>query len=68
MRKNIGTIDKVFRIVLALVLGTLYFTGVLKGVLGVTLLALGVIFMLTSFVQVCPLYKPFGLSTCKKEG
>ena len=65
MKKNMGTIDKVIRIIIALVVGGLYFSGILKGTLGIVLLVLAVVFVLTSLVGFCPLYAPFGISTCE---
>jgi len=67
MKKNMGTIDKIVRIVLALVVAVLYFTNVITGVLGIVLLVLAGIFVLTSLISFCPLYLPFGISTCKKK-
>ena len=67
MKKNMGTIDRVVRIVIALVLAVLFFTKVLTGVLGIVLLVVAAVFLLTSFISFCPLYLPFGLSTRKKE-
>ncbi|WP_094766821.1 YgaP family membrane protein [Pseudozobellia thermophila] len=37
------------------------------GTLGIVLLVLAAVFLLTAFVGFCPLYLPFGLSTCKRE-
>ncbi len=65
MKKNMGTVDKVIRILLAVVFAALYFTNVVTGTWGIVLLILGAVFLLTSFVSFCPLYAPFGLSTCK---
>lgn len=56
--------DQIIRIILALVFGTLYFTGTVGGTLGVILLVLGAVFILTSLVRFCPLYALVGLSTC----
>ena len=67
MKKNMGSPDKVIRVILALVFAVLYFTGTVTGVLGYVFLALGGVFILTSFVSFCPLYSPFGLSTCKTK-
>ncbi len=66
MKKNIGTIDKVVRIAIAVVFAILFFTNVIGGVLGFVLLALSVTFVLTSLISFCPLYLPFGLNTDKK--
>jgi hypothetical protein len=67
MKKNMGTIDKVVRILLAMVVVVLYFTHVISGTLAIILLILAGVFILTSFLSFCPLYLPFGLSTRKKE-
>lgn len=67
MKKNMGSLDRIVRIVLALVIAVLYFTNVVSGVLGIVLLVLAGVFVLTSFISFCPLYLPFGISTCKKK-
>jgi len=67
MKKNMGTIDKSVRIVLAIVAVVLFFTHVVSGVLGIVVLVLAGIFVLTSLISFCPLYWPFGISTCKKK-
>ena len=65
MKKNMGTIDRVIRILIAIAIALLYYYNVIIGTLGILLLVLAGIFLLTSFVSFCPLYAPFGLSTCK---
>jgi uncharacterized membrane protein len=67
MKKNMGTIDKTIRILVAVVVVVLYFTHVISGVLAIVLLALSAIFVVTSLISFCPLYLPIGLSTRKKE-
>jgi hypothetical protein len=67
MKKNMGTIDKVVRILLALVVVVLYVTNIVTGTLGIVLLVLAGVFVLTSLIGFCPLYLPFGISTCKKK-
>jgi uncharacterized membrane protein len=67
MKKNMGTIDKTIRILVAVVVVVLYFTHVISGVLAIILLALSAIFVVTSLISFCPLYLPLGLSTRKKE-
>ena len=67
MKKNVGTIDKVVRILIAAVLVILYFTHIINGTLGIILLVLAGVFVLTSFLSFCPIYFTFGLSTKKKE-
>jgi hypothetical protein len=67
MKKNMGTADRVIRVLIAAIVAILYFTGVIKGTLGIVLLALAVIFLLTSIISFCPIYAPFGLSTSKSK-
>lgn len=67
MKPNIGTVDKVVRILAAVVIVTLYFTEQISGIAAIVLLLVAGIFILTSFISFCPLYLPFGISTRKKE-
>jgi hypothetical protein len=67
MKKNMGTVDKVIRILVAVVVLVLYFTNVISGTLAVILLILAGVFIVTSLIGTCPLYLPFGLNTGKKE-
>jgi len=64
MKKNMGTADRIIRLVVAAIIGALYFMNIISGTLGIVLIVLAVIFALTSFISFCPLYAPFGLSTC----
>lgn len=70
MKKNVGNIDRIVRILLALVFGYLYFTGTAVGPVGTVLLVLGGIFLLTALVGTCPIYSVLGMSTCpvKQKG
>jgi hypothetical protein len=67
MKANMGTIDRVMRIIAAVVIAVLYFTNMISGTLAIILLVFASVFILTSFISFCPLYVPFGLSTKKKE-
>lgn len=67
MKKNMGTVDRVIRILLAVVVAILYFTNQISGTLAIILGLFAVIFLLTSFIGFCPLYVPFKLSTKKAE-
>jgi hypothetical protein len=66
MKNNMGTIDKVIRILIAALVIVLYFTHVISGALGIILLIIAGIFIVTSIFGICPLYIPFGISTRKK--
>jgi Na+(H+)/acetate symporter ActP len=67
MKKNMGTIDRIIRTILAVVVAILYFTGQISGTAAIILGALAVIFLITSAIGFCPLYFPFKFSTMKKE-
>ncbi len=67
MKKNMGTIDKIIRILIAVVVVILYFAAVISGTVAIVLLILSGIFILTSLISRCPLYLPFGISTIKKK-
>lgn len=62
-----GSTDKIIRFILATIFVILYFTGTVSGTVGIILLVLAGVFVLTSLVSFCPLYAPFGLSTCKTD-
>ncbi len=64
MKANMGTADRLIRVSIAVVVAILYFTNSITGTLGIVLLVLSGIFVLTSLISFCPIYAPFGLSTC----
>lgn len=68
MTKNMGSADRIIRVIIAAIVGILYFTGTISGTLGIVLLVLAGIFVLTSVISFCPLYAPFGIKTCKIKG
>jgi len=63
MKKNVGQLDRIIRIILGIALLVLFF--VLEGALRWSSLVVGIIFLLTGIIRVCPLYLPFGISTRK---
>ncbi|MGV9011639.1 MAG: YgaP family membrane protein [Flavobacteriales bacterium] len=66
MKKNMGGMDRRVRIIVALAIGVLTFTGVLHGTLAIVLLLFVAVFLLTGFVSFCPLYAILGFNTCKR--
>ena len=64
MKPNMGNIDRIIRVLLAAVFAYLYFSGTVTGTLGLVLVIFGAVFVLTSLVSFCPLYKLVGLNTC----
>jgi hypothetical protein len=67
MKKNMGTADRVIRVILAAIFAFLYFNGTVTGTVGIVLVVLGAVFALTSLVSFCPLYAIFGIRTCPVE-
>ncbi|MFA6152293.1 MAG: DUF2892 domain-containing protein [Chitinophagaceae bacterium] len=67
MNANMGSADRVLRIIVSIIIAALYFSGQITGTTGIILLILAVIFVLTSLVGFCPLYKPFNFSTKKTK-
>jgi hypothetical protein len=67
MKKNLGTIDRVIRVILALVIILLYALNVISGGVGLTLLIISGVVLLTGIFGVCPLYIPLGLNSGAKK-
>lgn len=67
MTKNMGSLDRLIRVILSGLVVVLYFTNVISGTTAIILLVLAAVFILTSLVSFCPLYLPFGLSTIRKK-
>ncbi|MHB8260829.1 MAG: YgaP family membrane protein [Bacteroidia bacterium] len=67
MKKNMGNVDRIVRVLLALLVIILYYTQVINGTIAIIGLILSGIFILTSFISFCPLYLPFGISTRKRN-
>jgi len=65
MKKNMGTIDRIIRVIIAAVIAVLFFTNQITGTLGIIFIILAAVFLLTSFISFCPLYLPLGLRTNK---
>jgi len=65
MTKNMGSADRIIRVIIAAIVSFLYFNGTISGTLGIVLLVLAAVFVLTSVISFCPLYAPFGIKTCK---
>lgn len=67
MRPNMGNADRVIRVLIAAVIAVLYFTGSITGVWAYVLLAVAIIFLLTSLAGSCPLYSMMGIKTCRNN-
>ncbi len=67
MKANIGSLDKLIRLGLAIVLIILFYKSILTGTLGIVALIFALILTLTSLVNFCPLYSIFKFNTNKKK-
>lgn len=65
MKKNLGSIDKIVRYLIALAAVILFYTGSLTGWLSYAALAVGAVMLVTALINFCPLYAIFGVKTCK---
>lgn len=67
MKTNMGTLDRVVRILLSVGIALLYATGILSGTWAIIAGVIAVIFLLTSLIGFCPLYRLVGMTTCKRK-
>jgi hypothetical protein len=67
MKKNMGSADRIIRLILAVGFVTLYLTGVMGGALGLILICLSAMFFITSLFSFCPMYMPFGLTSLGRK-
>ena len=63
MKKNMGTADKIIRLVVVAIIAALYFAGQITGTAAIILGIVAVAFLMTSLIGWCPTYVPFGIST-----
>lgn len=66
MKSNVSNLDRIVRVLIAVVVGILYYTNVISGTLAIVLGIVAVIFLATSLINFCPLYGVLGISTRKK--
>jgi len=67
MKANIGRVDEIIRYFIAIFIVILYWLNTINGIMAIVLLAVAIIFVLTSIIRVCPLYILFDFSTCRTE-
>jgi hypothetical protein len=64
MTANMHRIDRTVRILVAALLLLAWAVGWVSGTLAIVLAVVAVVFLATSAVGFCPLYRIFGISTC----
>ena len=62
MKPNMGTADKIIRLIVVL-----YFTVQITGTAAIILGIIAAAFLVTSLIDGCPSYVPFGISTRKSD-
>ena len=67
MKKNVGKMDRIFRLAIAVSLSILASARIIPANLALTVYIVAAIIALTGIVRVCLLYKPFGISTCREK-
>lgn len=67
MKKNMGSVDQIIRILVAVVFGVLYYMEIVTGTLGIVLVVAAAIFAATSVLSFCPIYSIFGMNTCPTD-
>jgi membrane protein YdbS with pleckstrin-like domain len=67
MKKNMGNVDMIVRLALAVIMIACYFVFNLKDLLGLIVILITILLVVTAFLRVCPLYYVFRTDTLKKE-
>lgn len=67
MKTNMGTTDRIIRLIVVAAIAGLYFAGQLSGTVAIVLGVVAVAFLGTSLIGWCPAYLPLGISTRKAE-
>lgn len=67
MKVNMGSIDRLVRIVISVILVTLIATGFIQGAIATVFSIVAVVFLLTAIAGYCPLYSLIGIGTLRKK-
>lgn len=69
MTVNVGTVDRIIRVLLGVVLLAVAFGGALDAMatpyLQYVAIAIGVVMLATATMRMCPIYRIFGIRTCR---
>ena len=66
MKKNLNQIDRLARIIVSILVGVLFVSGVIKGTFATVLILMALVWVLTSCFSYCPMYRVLGLTTVNK--
>ena len=68
MKKNMGTIDKILRVIIAIVIAVLYYMDlIVSDTLSAVVLFLAAILLITSLLNFCPLYFILRINSCRRN-
>lgn len=67
MKTNMGTADRIIRILIAVVIAILYFTDQITSTAAIILGIIAIVMIITGLIGYCPAYMPFKISTKKKD-
>ena len=67
MKNNMSKIDRIIRAIIAIVIAALYFSNMISGGIGIVLMIIGMVFLLTAFINYCPLYSILGIRKWEKK-
>jgi len=67
MKKNMSKTDGVIRIMIALIIGVFWYFNVVNGIILIILGIVASIFIITGFINFCPIYSVLGLRTKPKN-
>jgi hypothetical protein len=67
MKQNVGKMDRLFRLAIAISLAILAYSKIIPADLALTVYIVAGVIALTGIFRFCLLYKPFGISTCREK-
>ncbi|HRY10208.1 DUF2892 domain-containing protein [Phycicoccus sp.] len=66
MTANVGTADRIVRLVIALIAAIVAFSVGPATVLGIIMFVVALIMVATAAVRFCPIWRIFGINTCRR--
>lgn len=66
MTRNMGSVDRIIRPLVAAALIALVVTGQVTGTWAIVASIIAAVFVLTSLVGFCPAYRLMGMNTCRR--
>lgn len=67
MKHNMTLTDRIIRVIIAVVISVLYISNMITGAWAILLMVLSIIFLLTSFINFCPLYTILGIRKWERK-